>query len=61
MFDYNFSGEEAGKRKKQGKGLGLYHARKLLELSNVTIRAIPGESVDEHYARNTFRLQFARK
>ncbi|MDD2657250.1 MAG: ATP-binding protein [Candidatus Pacebacteria bacterium] len=58
IFNPGTSGEEAIRRHKQGKGLGLSHARKLLFLSGASIAVIPGIfQTGDHYATNVFEIK----
>jgi signal transduction histidine kinase len=63
IFSEGYSGVVAKARNLHGQGLGLYLARELLNLNNVTVRFIPGSVLrnglkEIAYARNTIELNF---
>jgi signal transduction histidine kinase len=57
IFQRSVSGDEAHRRNKQGKGLGLYHAKKLFGVSRADISVSPGDLLDAAgYSKNTFNI-----
>ncbi len=61
IFKEGYSGELAKKISKQGKGIGMYRAKKLIELNGGTIIFEPGEKVEKiidgiSYARNKIEI-----
>jgi K+-sensing histidine kinase KdpD len=58
IFEKNFSGSYSTELKKNGRGLGMYHAQSLLNFSRVKLEFIPGEIASDKYANNIVRLIF---
>lgn len=63
IFTENYSGRVAIHMKKHGKGIGMYLAKRLLSLSNIGIRFIPGPPLqagfkDAGYAHNIIDIHF---
>lgn len=58
IFNEGYSGELAKKIEMAGKGIGMYRAKRLIELNNGTITVEPGEFPEEingtDYANNKF-------
>lgn len=56
IFKKGVSGSYARELKKEGKGLGMYHARALLALSNTRISFKAGEILEDGYGRNVIKI-----
>ncbi len=58
IFNEGYSGIWAKKTQRQGKGIGMYRARKLIELNNGTLSINAGKDISKvkgvEYATNTF-------
>jgi signal transduction histidine kinase len=65
IFDEGYSGEVAKARTLNGKGLGMFLARELLQFNNVSVRFFPGSTSrnglkEIAYAQNTIELVFPK-
>lgn len=61
IFRKGYSGMRAVSMGRQGNGLGMYHARKLLNATNVAVHFEPGRlSSESEYADNRIILTFPR-
>ena len=56
IFERGYSGHFARELKRDGRGLGMYHAKSLLNMSHADIRFIPGDIKDDGYAQNVIKL-----
>ncbi len=60
IFDEGYSGIWAKKTKQQGKGIGMFRARKLIELNDGTLTVDAGDDISKvdgvEYATNTFMI-----
>lgn len=62
IFEEGYSGENAHKLQRHGKGIGMNRAKRLLELNSISLICLFGDAMtkenDVDYAINVFRIEF---